>query len=460
MWYAALLAGALLLFATATYAGLARYLKTSLEDSITKEARAIAGVLLVNVQQSGEEYVVNEINEHYAPEINGQLIRVTRPNGTLLFVSGPAKDGSFDPKDVPRDPVPKQEFSHEVSLAGGPELLVHELPYAPPEGGTFLIEVGSPNQQIEKVLYGLSLTFAFGLPVIVAFAIGSGYVLMRRALRPVDQITSSAERITSRSLGERLPVVQSGDEIERLCQALNRMIARLDESFQQINRFSADASHELRTPLTIIQGELEGILERADLSAQVRETIASTLEEVQRLTKIVEHLLMIARLEAGEARMERIRFDLGELACATADQMRLLADEKHIVLECRDGGAAVWIEGDRDRLKQVIVNLLDNAIKYTPEAGRIELRVARTGDRAILKVADSGPGVAKEDLPHIFERFYRADKARSRQGGGTGLGLSIARSICVANGGTMRVTSNGDGSTFAVELPVSHPSAQ
>jgi heavy metal sensor kinase len=455
MWYAALLAGALLLFATATYAGLARYLKTSLEDSITKEARAIAGVLLVNVQQSGEEYVVNEINEHYAPEINGQLIRVTRPNGTLLFVSGPAKDGSFDPKDVPRAPVPKQEFSHEVSLAGGPELLVHELPYAPPEGGTFLVEVGSPNQQIEKVLHGLILTFAFGLPVIVAFAIGSGYILMRRALRPVDEVTSSAERITSRSLGERLPVVQSGDEIERLCQALNRMIARLDESFQQINRFSADASHELRTPLTIIQGELESVLERADLSAEVRETVASTLEEVQRLTKIVENLLMIARLEAGEARMERIRFDLTELACATADQLRLLADEKHIALECKDGGA-VWIEGDRDRLKQVIVNLLDNAIKYSPECGRIELRVARTGDVAILEVSDTGPGVAKEDAPHIFERFYRADKARSRQRGGTGLGLSIARSICVANGGTIRVTAgNGNGSTFAVELPVS-----
>jgi len=348
-----------------------------------------------------------------------------------------------------------REFTGEVEMSDEHELLLHGLPFRASDGTQFLIEVAAPYNQIEAVLRGLLLTFALGLPLIVALAIGGGYFLMRGALRPVDEIRQKAAQITSRNLSERLPVLHTGDELERLATDLNRMIERLEESFHQINRFSADASHELRTPLTVLQGELEAMAQKGQtLPEDVRETIGSALEETQRLAKIVENLLAISRLEAGEARVQPVRLDLAELARTTADHMKLLAEEKHISMTC-DGTDPVEVEADPSRLKQVVVNLLDNAIKYTPERGDVSISVTQRDGHAVLEVADSGLGISANDLPHVFERFYRADKARSRQMGGTGLGLSIVRSICLAHGGQVTVNSaEGRGSLFRVELPL------
>ncbi len=456
LWYAALLAGALALFGAATYLGLERYLQKSLEESLIKQARSIGDVLLVNINQSGQDYVDNEITEHYSPEINGRFIRVTRANGKQIYVSGPPKDGTFDAALVaaPRLPLTR-EFTREMEMSDGHELLLHGLPYRASDGAQFLIEVAAPYNQIESVLRGLLLTFALGLPLIVALAIGGGYLLMRRALHPVDEIRQKAAQITSRNLSERLPVVHTGDELERLATDLNRMIARLEESFLQINRFSADASHELRTPLTVLQGELEAIAQKGQgLPEDVKDTIGSALEETQRLSKIVASLLTISRLEAGEARVQPVRLDFAELARTTTDQMKLLAEEKRISLTS-NGSEPVEVEADPSRLKQVVVNLLDNAIKYTPEGGNVSISVMRRDDHAVLEVADSGLGISADDLPHVFERFYRADKAHSRQMGGTGLGLSIVRSICLAHGGQITVNSTeGRGSLFCVELPL------
>lgn len=456
LWYAALLAGALLLFGGSTYLGLERYLQKSLEESLIKQARSIADVLLANNNQSGEDYVTKEITEQYSPETNSRFIRITRADGKQLFLSGPPKDASFRPGLVPAPVLPMtQEFSREVEMSDEHELLLHGLPFKAADGTKFLIEVAAPYNQIEAVLNGLLLTFALGLPLIVAVAIGGGYVLMRRALRPVDEIRQKAAQITSRNLSERLPVVHTGDELERLATDLNHMIERLEESFQQVNRFSADASHELRTPLTVLQGGLEAIAQKEhNLPAEVRDTIGSALEETQRLAKIVESLLAISRLETGEARVQLGRLDFAELVCTTADQMRLLAEEKHISLSC-DGTEPVQVEADPARLKQVVVNLLDNAIKYTPEGGSVIITVNSQNGRAVLEMEDTGLGISASDLPHIFERFYRADKARSRQMGGAGLGLSIVRSICTAHGGQVTVTSTeGSGSRFRIELPL------
>jgi heavy metal sensor kinase len=456
LWYAALLAGALALFGAATYLGLERYLQKSLEESLIKQAQSIGDVLLVTINQSGQDYVENEITEHYSPEINGRFIRVTRADGKRIYISGSPKDGTFDPALLPPPHLPvSQAFSHEVEMSDGHELLLHGLPYRAGNGTQFLVEVAAPYNQIESVLRGLLLTFALGLPLIVAIAIGGGYLLMRGALRPVDEIRQKAAQITSRNLSERLPVVHTGDELERLATDLNHMIERLEESFHQINRFSADASHELRTPLTVLQGELEAIAQKGQtLPEDVRDTIGSALEETQRLAKIVESLLTISRLEAGEARVQPVRLDIAELARTTADHMKLLAEEKHISMTC-DGTDPVEVEADPSRLKQVVVNLLDNAIKYTPERGVVSVSVTQRNGNAVLEVSDSGLGISANDLPHVFERFYRADKARSRQMGGTGLGLSIVRSICLAHGGQVTVDSTeGRGSLFRVELPL------
>jgi len=210
----------------------------------------------------------------------------------------------------------------------------------------------------------------------------------------------------------------------------------------------------LRTPLTILQLELEGIAQNYRGEAALGDQIGSALEETQRMSRIVESLLAISRLDAGEVKMEKIHIDLGELAASTVNEMALLADEKSIRLRTH-GTVGVQVEGDRTRLQQVIVNLIDNAIKYTQEGGEVQVSARKEGTAAVLEVSDNGPGIPAECLPHVFERFYRADKARSRASGGAGLGLSIVKAICAAHGGDVEVSSqDGRGSSFRVELPL------
>lgn len=454
VWYAALLGGMILLFGASTWLGLARYLNRSLSDSLAKQARQIGENFLIDVAVSGENYVIDEINEHFAPEMSDHFVRVTRGDGSVLYVSGTPKSGSFDPAGMAALSGVSQQFTREEHPQGGGDLLIFTTPFTSRDGRRFLIEAGASYKQVEDVLRGLLLALALGLPLTIGAAVAGGYWLMRRALKPVGEITQSAERITSRNLGERLPELRTGDELEQLSVSLNRMISRLEESFLYVSRFTADASHELRTPLTILRGELEAAVEQRPLAPELRETIGSALEETERLSRIVESLMAISRLDAGEARMERDILDLAELATSTTEQMRLLAEDKDIALRC-ESEEQVCIEGDRARLKQVIVNLVDNAIKYTPAGGLVGVKVRATNSRAMLEVNDNGVGIPAEALPHIFERFYRVDKARSRQMGGAGLGLSIIKAIVTAHGGQVRVESvEGKGSRFLVELPI------
>jgi heavy metal sensor kinase len=458
VWYAGLLAGLLLLFGGSTWFGLAHYLNRSLSESLAMQARQIGEEFLLDVRTSGESYVIEEINEHYSPERNDHFVRVTRADGSALYVSGTPISKGFDPAHVAAAPLTSlssgRDATREEHLSGGGELLIYSLPFKARDGSGYVIETGAPYESIEDTLRGLLLTLAIGLPVMIAVAALGGYWIMRRALRPLDEIAVAAEQITSRNLSERLPASHSDDEIERLSFALNRMIARLDESFQYIRRFTADASHELRTPLTVLRGELEAIAQRPRLDDEARGAVGSSLEETERLSRIVESLLAISRLDAGEAQMERARFDLAELAVTTTEQMRLLAEDKRVKLECRADGR-VEVVGDRARLKQVVVNLVDNAIKYTPHGGAVGVVVNAKDGSAALLVEDNGVGVPADALPHLFERFYRVDKARSRQMGGAGLGLAIVKSIVAAHGGQVKVESaEGKGSRFIVELPL------
>jgi heavy metal sensor kinase len=300
---------------------------------------------------------------------------------------------------------------------------------------------------------------AVGLPLTVAVAVAGGFVLVRRALDPVERIARKAAEITQHNLSERLPVVDSGDELERLSVSLNHMISRLQEAIDGSKQFVADASHELRTPLTVMRGELESLAQDPQLGRETRETLGSVLEEVERLAEIVESLFALSRLDAGEASAEWRRFDLAELAATTAEQMSLLATDKNVSVAC-DSAAGVMVEGDPARLKQVIVNLLDNAIKYTAAGGRVRLTVRREQGFAVLEVADDGIGIPAEALPHVFKRFFRVDTSRSREQGGAGLGLAIVKSICSAHGADIEVISEpGRGSTFRLRQPLAAEAA-
>lgn len=452
-WYAGFLAGALLLFGVSVYLGLQRYLDWNAKRALAEQSRTIGTELLAEFSAKGPEWLAREINEAYAPDANGHFIRVTQENGTILYVSSMPKDASFDPSQIPLPRVGmEKDYSRKIELAAGQSLLVEGLVLTRSDGSRIVVESGLPYLEIESVLHGLLITLAIYMPFIVFLAGVGGYWLMRRSLGPVDEITSRAEGITSTNLSERLPVIKTGDELERLSRSLNGMIARLEDAFQHINRFSADASHELRTPLTILHLELEGIIQNHQLSPVVVDQIGSALEETQRLSSIVESLLVISRLDAGDMQIERVALDLGELASSTAEQMKLLAEEKFVEMRC-EAAVAVYVDGDRSRLKQVIVNLLDNAIKYTPAGGKVEIKVSADSESACLEVIDNGVGIPAEVLPHVFERFYRADRARSRESGGVGLGLAIVKAICTAHGAEIQIASTeGQGSRFTVEM--------
>jgi heavy metal sensor kinase len=319
--------------------------------------------------------------------------------------------------------------------------------------GDYLVEAGTSLAGADRVMSALLWTLGAGLLVIVTFTIVGGWSLMKRALSPVGNIAVAAQDITLRDLRRRLPVPDTRDEIADLSVVLNRMIARLQESFENVSRFTADASHELRTPLTIIRGELEGIISRTKVNDDVRAALGSLLEEVERLVAIVQRLFALSRLDAGEAQSERLPLDLAELAETTVDQMSLLTEEKGISLRCLTK-EPVRVEGDRTRLKQVIVNLLDNAIKYTPDGGEIELAVWSANGTAFIKVKDNGPGIPAAALPHVLERFYRADEVHSRDIEGAGLGLAIVQSIASAHGGGVSVNNAPDqGCQVTVSLP-------
>jgi heavy metal sensor kinase len=454
-WYAGLLTLVLLLFGGSTWFGLARYLQRSLTESLVRQAQQIGEDFLADMQTSGERYVIDEINEHYAPEQNNRFVRVTRADGNTLYVSGTPHGKGFDPAQISVAPLTStQAATREEHLSSGGDLLIYSQPFIARDGSRFVIESGVPYDSIENVLRGLLVSLAFGLPVMIAVAAAGGYWIMRRTLQPLNEIAGRAEQITSRNLNTRLPVTPSGDELERLALALNQMIARLDESFQYIRRFTADASHELRTPLTILRGELEALIQRPRLEAEMRDTLGSSLEETERLARIVESLLAISQLDAGEAQMAYQSFDLAALTSTTVEQMRLLAEDRQLALHCHAAGE-LTIQGDQARLKQVIVNLVDNAIKYTPAGGLVNVWVGCKNRHAVLHVEDNGTGIPAEALPHVFERFYRVDKARSRQIGGAGLGLAIVKAIVTAHGGQVIAESTeGQGTRLRVELPL------
>jgi heavy metal sensor kinase len=456
-WYAGVLTVVFVLLGALTFVSLRHYLEANVLDNQVRRARQIAATLVARASRDSEVAIGAQVENLYSPESNDRFIRITRADGTVVYASGPPRGEGFEPSQVPALPAAAsasaEGTARKVSVGEG-SLLIAAVPAVAADGSHYRVEVGTSAAPLEATLRRLLGMLAVGLPLTVAVVVAGGFVLVRRALDPVERIARKAEEITQHNLSERLPAVQSGDELERLSVSLNHMISRLQEAIDGSKQFVADASHELRTPLTVMRGELESLAQDPQLGRETREALGSVLEEVERLAEIVESLFALSRLDAGEASAEWRRFDLAELASTTAEQMSLLATDKNVRVAC-DSTAGVMVEGDPARLKQVIVNLLDNASKYTPGGGRVRLSVRREQGFALLEVADDGIGIPEEALPHVFKRFFRVDGSRSREQGGAGLGLAIVKSICSAHGADIEVVSAvGRGSTFRLRQPL------
>ena len=445
--YVGLLGLVFVCFGAYIYWGFHAYLIHSLDLTLDRRARQIASTILAELPARGPAYVASEIQARYAPELNERVMRITDAQGQVVYESGNAGALLAAAPAAGAKPGYREQRTDEARLR------VVALPYVLPDGRRYLVEVGAPETPIQNALRGLMAMLGLGFLVLIGLATAAGYSLLGRTLRPVDEIVRAAEGITYKNLSDRLPVPRTGDEFERISEALNRMIGRLDEAFRIATRFSGDASHELRTPITVIRGELEGLLKGELLTGETRQRVGEMLVEMERLTHIVEGLLLVSRLESGEARSTRSVLDLGSLAGAVADQMEPLAEDRAVSFR-RDLEEGIWVEGDEVRIKQVVVNLLDNAIKYTPSGGRVTLTLRGQADHARLEVADTGIGIGPEAQRHIFERFYRAEEVRAGQIEGTGLGLAIVHSIVDAHQGSIAVDSTkGQGSSFVVRLP-------
>lgn len=319
--------------------------------------------------------------------------------------------------------------------------------------GPVLVQVARSLDGFDHELAELLAVLVTLGPLVVGLALTGGYLLARRALAPVEQIATAANQIDLRRLGERIDVPTPDDELGKLAGTLNVMFDRLERSFKEMQRFTTDASHELRTPIAVIRAEAEVALSKPLADPEKQDLLGSILEECHRLTWITDQLLTLSRDDAGIGQNPREFLDLSRLAAEVVENMRPLAEAKQLQLRTVLNGQT-FVYGDSARLRHVIYNLLDNAIKYTAEGGNVELTVAKSDNCVRLQVSDTGIGIAAENLPHVFERFYRADKARSRSAGGTGLGLSIVQSIVVAHAGSVEVTSTlGEGARFIVTIP-------
>jgi len=396
------------------------------------------------------------LEKFFGVKTSGNHIQIREPHGKVVAVSSglgkfvlPLDKETYANaiKGISTYEIVKKRGLFSVRLLSKPVILKGR-------GLVAIVQVASSLELMEEVFHSLFYIFIFGAAASLVVAGGIGWFLAMKALRPVAVITATARRIGAENLNERIEVDNRGDEIGMLAATVNEMIERLEDSFKQIRQFSADASHELKTPLTILKGEMEIALRSTGDASAMRETITSSLEEVERMSSIVKNLLDLTKIGVEKEAVPMQRVHLEKILLERFEHFRRFALDRGLTLKVVKNERAV-VEADPLRIGQLFYNLIDNAIKYTPKRGRVELSVSRDGGDAVFMVKDTGVGIKEADLPHIFDRFYRVDKARASDTGGAGLGLSICREIAETYGGGISAKSpSGKGTTFMVRLPL------
>ncbi len=448
LWYVLLLAIILAAFSAGIYLVLRNNLYDNLDDSIQNRANTFLDVIQY---EEGQPTLAGRVSSD-DPNAGESFVRVFDLSGRLTFDNSAAA-GDL-PVDSPAvDRALRGETSTRTATVGDETMRVRTFPIERGDGIGGALEVGQSQDDVSETLRALLLILAVAYPVTLAVASLGGVFLAGRALTPIDTLTRMARRISAEDLGQRLELRLPDDEVGRLARTFDEMIARLDDAFRRQRQFTADASHELRTPLTAIKGQAEVALSKPRDAAAYREVLQTVNEEVDRLIRMVGSLLTLARADAGQIPIASEPVDLGDLIAAAVEQVRPMAEGRQLALGVAPG-PAVTLRADEDLLLQLVLNLLDNAIKYTPPGGTVTAGWGVDGDRAELWVRDSGIGIAEEDSERVFDRFYRVDKARSHTEGGAGLGLSICRWIAEAHGGSISVRSERErGTVVTVTFP-------
>ncbi len=440
LWYLAAIVAMLAVFGTFSYYLLSRSLYRGLDDALRARFIELQGSIRIEGRQA--------VFVEKVPEI----VMIYDDDGVLMQRLGPNVQFSSIHTTVEQALFGKSGFQ-SASRAEGPDVRFYAAPYNVDSQTRVAIAVGRTTNDIVSVLAIFRMVILNSSIFVVILAGVGGVFLTDRTLKPVEQIAEAARTIGESDLSRRIEV-QTDDELGLLAATLNGMIGRLEEAFKKERQFVADASHELRTPLAIIQAESSLALEKDRSQAEYRRSLELVSQEIEFMSQIVGKMLLLARSDSGSEPIDFEDVKLKPLLAELAQDLDLLVQDKGLTLELGSMDE-LKVRGDRIKLRQLFLNILDNAVRYTPGGGTITASLARRDGQAVASVSDTGIGIPAEHLPFIFDRFYRVDKARTASDGGTGLGLSIALSVAKMHGGGIEVESEPDkGTTFRVVLPL------
>ncbi len=447
-WYLAFFTLLFVLFSMYLYRVLSEALLAHLDETLTVQANTASSLFADEIEEMHGDTAKAALETVAEMRFNAGAVAVFAGNRMLAAsASAPIPElaavvAAAGPRSTPDALAPMPGWGKNGARAA-----VHRV-----EPGYFVVAAEPLDAVIASLQVARRVIF-FGLPVLVCLAGVGGYLLASRSLAPLASMAEQTRRISGATLHTRLEIGDAADELKMLGASFNELLARLDQSFESMRRFVADASHELRTPISVIRGEADVALARERPATEYRESLAIILDESRRLSRLVDDLLNLARADAGHVRLEVRDFYFNELVSDACRSVQAAAAARRIEVECACG-SDVAFRGDEELLRRLVLNLLDNALRYTPAGGKVSVSLETEGTELRVRVRDTGVGIAPEEAPRVFERFYRIDKARSREGGGFGLGLSIVKWIAESHHGAVELRSRPqEGSVFTVTLP-------
>jgi len=452
-WYFLVLGSGLAAFSIVAWFAMQASIYHAIDDELRDRVRGVAQFMDLQTASLSIPEIRDEFREHSVLGPGGDLFQVCDQDGQWLYRSVPLESNNV--AIVRPDVLIAPKF--ETLQVQGRSLRFYST-RIDVNGRPYTVQVAAPMHEAFEALDRFRLLLLFAAPLLVTAASVGGYWLSTRALSPVDEISRTAQRISIENLADRLPVSQTGDQLQRLSETLNAMLSRLDAAVRRITQFTADASHELRAPVSLIRTTAEVAVQRKDRTAEEYfGALKEILEESERTSEVVDSLMLLARADSGKETFECASANACGVVREAADQGEKLARNHGLAFAVGLPNTPVPIQADSNALRRALLILIDNAVKYTPRGGSVRVNLETSNDFALVSVSDTGIGIAKADLPHIFDRFWRADKARSREEGGAGLGLSIAKWIVEMHRGSIDVKSDlGKGSTFNLRVPLDH----
>ena len=437
--------------------GIFIYFKNSLKDSIDAKIRSIGEVLSSSMTEAHGASVFGNF-ERYLENVLGR-----KPKGKFIQIMDTSGRIGAKMSDIEGEALPtsfnaleramRGEIVYETIERTKPRLRMVTIPIMDNKKVTSVVQVGTSLEDFDETIRKLLLIIIISIPTSIIVTIVVGYFMAKKALRPVDQIRRAAVKISSSNLDEKIDITGRRDELGRLAETFNAMIGRLKDAFQRINQFSIDVSHELKTPLTILKGETEVALRKEREKDDYQKLLLSNLEEIDRMSCIIDDLLLLSKADTKEIKLNIEEVALRDLIMDVCMNMKVVADKKSVELQISEL-EDVRLKGDELKLRRMLLNIVENGIKYSHVGGKVSVSSFINDGYAWIDVKDNGIGISEDDIKYVFDRFYRADRSRKRESG-SGLGLSISRWIAGAHKGSIEVKSQpAQGSVFTIKLPI------